>query len=88
MFKWHVNAGPSIGTSFLFSTNTFEIESDDMKNPQFGINTGTGIQFMNLIIDVDYQYHLTELFVGDEADLGIEFGSHMHHVTLKVGFIF
>ena len=88
IFKWHVNAGPFIGTSFLFSTNTFEIESDDMKNPQFGFNTGTGIQFMNLIIDVDYQYHLTELFLGDEADLGIEFGSHMHHITLKVGFIF
>ncbi len=88
MFKWHVNAGPFIGTSFLFSTNTFEIETDDMKNPQFGINTGTGIQFMNFIFDVDYQYHLTELFIGDETDLGIEFGSHLQHLTFKVGLIF
>lgn len=88
IFKWHVNAGPFIGTSFLFSTNVFEIESDDMKNPQFGFNAGTGVQFMNLIIDVDYQYHLSDLFIGDEIDWGIDFGSHLHHVTLKVGFIF
>jgi hypothetical protein len=88
MFKWHINAGPFIGSSLLFSTNTFDIEIDDMRNPQFGINTGTGIQIMNLIIDVDIQHHLTELFLGDEVDLGVEFGSHMNHVTMKVGFIF
>jgi len=87
-FKWHVNAGPLIGRTFLFSTNTFEIESSDMRNPQFGLAGGTGIQYMNFILDLDYQYHLTELFVGDEVDLGIEFGSHLQHLSLKVGFIF
>jgi hypothetical protein len=88
IFKWHVNGGPFLGTSLLFSTNTFEIERDDMRNPQLGLSAGTGIQFMNFILDLDYQYHLTELFVGDETDLGIEFGSHLQHITLKVGFIF
>jgi hypothetical protein len=88
MFKWHVNGGPLIGTSLLFSTNIFDIERDDMRNPQLGLAAGTGIQFMNFILDLDYQYHLTELFVGDETDLGIDFGSHLQHITLKVGLIF
>lgn len=43
---------------------------------------------MNFIVDLDYQYHLSELFDGDEVDLGVEFGSHLQHLTLKVGFIF
>lgn len=86
--KWHVNAGPCVGTSFLFSTNVFEIESNDMHNPQWGLVAGTGFQYMNSIVDLDYQYHLSELFDGDEVDLGVEFGSHLQHLTLKVGFIF
>jgi len=88
MFKWHVNSGPFISTTFLFSSNIFEIEREDMKNPQFGLLGGTGIQFMNFIVDLDYSYHLTELFKGDEEDLGLDFKSHLQVVSLKVGFQF
>lgn len=88
MFKWHVNAGPFISTTFLFSSDEFEIERDDMRNPQFGILGGTGIQFMNFILDVDYSYHLTELFKGDEEDLNVDFKSHMQVISLRVGFMF
>jgi hypothetical protein len=88
IFKWHVNGGPFIGTSFLFGTSTFEIEDDDMRNPQFGLAGGTGFQFMNLIFDVDYQQHLTDLFTEDEIGGGTDFDSHLHHITLKAGFIF
>ncbi len=87
-FKWHVNAGPFLGRTFLFSTNVFEFEQDDMRNPQYGFVGGTGIQYMNFIIDLDYQYHISELFKGDEEDLGIDFGSHLQHLSLKVGFQF
>lgn len=87
-FKWHVNAGPFIGRTFLFTTNVFEIEKDDMHNPQWGFVGGTGIQYLNFIIDLDYQYHISELFKGDEEDLGIDFGSHLQHLTLKIGFQF
>ena len=88
IFKWHVNAGPFIGRTFLFSSDVFEIERNDMQNPQFGFIGGTGIQYMNFILDLDYQYHLSELFKGDEEDLGVDFGSHLQHISLKVGFQF
>ncbi len=87
-FKCHVNAGPFIGRTFLFSTNVFEIEEDDMQNPQYGVVGGTGIQYLNFIVDLDYQYHISELFKGDEQDLGIDFGSHLQHISLKIGFQF
>ncbi|MEJ2594031.1 MAG: outer membrane beta-barrel protein [bacterium] len=88
LFKWHVNGGPFLATTFLFSTNVFEFERDDMRNPQFGVLAGTGIQFMNFIIDIDYSYHITQLFKGDEEDLGVDFGAHLQMISLKVGFQF
>ena len=88
MFKWHVNGGASIGTTFLFSDNNFEFERNDMTNPQVAVITGTGIQFMNFIIDVDYSYHLTDLFKGDEEDLGVDFGAHLQVFSVKVGMVF
>jgi hypothetical protein len=88
MFKWHVNGGASIGTTFLFSANNFEFERNDMKNPQVAVITGTGIQFMNFILDLDYSYHLTQLFKGDEEDLGVDWGEHLQVIALKVGWVF
>jgi len=88
MFKWHVNGGASIGTTFLFSDNNFEFERNDMTNPQVAVIGGTGIQFMNFIIDLDYSYHITDLFKGDEEDLGVDFGSHLQVFALKVGMVF
>jgi hypothetical protein len=87
-FKWHVNGGASIGTTFLFSSNEFEFERNDMKNPQVAVITGTGIQFMNFILDLDYSYHLTQLFKGDEEDLGVDWGEHLQVISLKVGLVF
>jgi hypothetical protein len=87
-FKWHVNGGMSIGTVFLFSQNNFEFERNDMTNPQVGIIGGTGIQIMNFILDLDYSYHLTDLFKGDEQDLGVDFGAHLQVISLKVGMVF
>jgi hypothetical protein len=43
---------------------------------------------MNFILDVDYSYHLTELFKGDEEDLNVDFKSHMQVISLRVGFMF
>lgn len=88
MFKWQVNGGPMIGTTFLFSENEFEFERNDMRNPQVGVMAGTGIQFMNFIFDLDYTYHITELFKGDEEDLGVDFKSHLQMISVKVGLQF
>lgn len=87
-FKWHVNGGASIGTTFLFSSNEFEFERNDMKNPQVAVIGGTGIQFMNFIFDLDYSYHLTQLFKGDEEDLGVDWGEHLQLISMKVGLLF
>jgi hypothetical protein len=88
MIKWHVNGGASIGSVFLFSTNTFEFERKDMTNPQFAVIGGTGIQFMNFIVDLDYSYHLTDMFKADEIEFGENFGSHLQVVSVKVGMVF
>jgi hypothetical protein len=88
IIKWHVNGGASIGTVFLFSENNFEFERRDMRNPQVAVIAGTGIQFMNFIIDFDYAYHLNQLFKGDERDLGVDFGAHLQVISVKVGWVF
>ena len=88
MFKWNVSGGASIGTTFLFSDNNFEFQRKDMRNPQIAVIAGTGIQFMNFILDVDYSYHLNDLFVGDQRDFGVNWGEHLQVITLKVGMVF
>ncbi len=88
MFKWHVNGGMSIGTVFLFSKNNFEFERNDFRNPQVALLAGTGIQFMNFIFDIDYSYHVNQLFKGDEEDLGVDFRSHLQMISVKFGLLF
>jgi Outer membrane protein beta-barrel domain len=88
LIKWHVNGGVSIGTVFLFSTNIYEFERKDMTNPQFSAIGGTGIQFMNFIVDLDYTYHITDMFTGDEKQFGESFGSHLQVIAVKVGMVF
>jgi len=88
MFKWNVNAGASIGTVFLFDSNIFDFDREDMTNPQFAVIGGTGIQFMNFIVDVDYSYHLTDMFKADEIEFGENFGSHRQVIAVKVGMVF
>ena len=88
MFKWNVNAGASIGTVFLFDSNIFDFDREDMTNPQFAVIGGTGIQFMNFIVDVDYSYHLTDMFKADEIEFGENFGSHLQVIAVKVGMVF
>jgi hypothetical protein len=88
VFKWHINGGASIGSTFLFSENNFEFERNDMTNPQVAVIAGTGIQITNFIFDIDYSYHITDLFKGDEQDLGVDFGSHLKVFTFKAGLLF
>lgn len=89
MFKLKVHAGPFIGRSFLFSGNEFEFSSDDFKNPQWGIISGLGFQFMNFVADIEYSYHFTDLFKPVVVqDQEFKFGSNLQLITIKVGFMF
>jgi hypothetical protein len=90
MFKFKMHTGPFIGKSVMFSNDDKDLFSnDDFKNPQWGIIAGTGIQFTNFIVDLEYSYHFSELFKplnldGDKYNLG----SKLNLLTLKVGFMF
>ncbi len=85
-FKWRIDGGPFIGGSTLFSSSVFEFEKNDFRNPQFGFQVGTGVDIYNFNIDFTYNYHITQLFKGDEEDLGVDFGSHLQIIMLKLGF--
>ncbi len=89
IIKWRIYAGPFIGTAHMFSSNVIFFEKNDFRNPQFGVVAGTGIRFMNLVLSVDYQYHINELFKMEEEDLIQEdFGSHLQRLSFKIGFQF
>ena len=89
MFKWKTHAGPFIGRSLLFTSNEFDFDNSDFKNPQYGIIAGTGIQFTNLVIEIEYSYHISGLLKPVDVDgYTVEFGSNLQLITLKVGFQF
>ena len=90
MFKFKAHGGPFIGTSVMFSYDEDQLFSNgDFNNPQWGVIGGTGIQFMNFIVDLEYSYHLNELFKPlDFNGEKFHFGSKLHLLTLKVGFMF
>jgi len=87
-FKWRVGGGMFIGTNLLFSTNVFEFAREDFRNPQVGVIGETGIQYMNFLFLIDYNYHLNKLFIGDVRELGVDFRSHMRILAFKVGMQF
>ncbi len=84
-FRWRTHAGPFLGWPVFFSTNLLEFESRDFVRPQWGFQFGTGIDFWKLNFDIDYNLHVSELFTGDERDLGIDFGSRLHVLLFKFG---
>ena len=85
--KWRADAGPFIGTTFIFSSNDFEFERDDFRNPHFGVVAGSGIQFYNFVFSANYSYQITELFKGDD-ELGYNLGAHLQIISLKLGIMF
>ena len=89
MFKLKVAAGPYIGTTFFLSTEDLIFSKNDFVNPQFGFIAETGIQFMNFILDFDYNYHFSQLFkpVPVENEM-VKIGAHMQIMQIKVGFMF
>lgn len=89
MFKLKAHAGPFIGRSFLLSKDDFDFETSDFQNPQYGVIAGIGFQFTNFVLDLEYTYHMRDLFKPIDVD-GTEFRfkSNLQLVALKVGFMF
>lgn len=87
-FKWYLNGGLFVGRSILFNSNQFELDKQDINNPQYGIIGGTGIQYMNFIVDLDYHYHLGKLFKDEIELFGEETNSNLQQISIKIGFQF
>jgi hypothetical protein len=89
MFKLKAHAGPFIGRAFLLSNDDFDFKRSDFNNPQYGMIAGLGFQFTNLVVDLEYTYHINDLwkpidFYGEQ----IKLESNLQLVTLKVGLMF
>jgi hypothetical protein len=87
-FKWRVGGGVFIGTTFMLSTNAFGFTQEDVRNPQFGVIGATGIQYMNFLVLVDYNYSLTKFFAKDVNAYGANIRSHLQIFSLKAGLQF
>jgi len=89
MFKLKAHAGPFIGRSFLLSTDDYIVDNSDFRRPQWGVIAGVGFQFTNLVVDLEYSYHFSELFKPFEED-GQQYalGSNLQLITLKFGLMF
>jgi len=87
-FKWRIGGGFFIGPTVPLSSNAFNFNKSDFKNPQFGVIGETGIQYFNFLILVDYNYSLTKLFNKNAGDYGMNLDSHMQIFALKAGLQF
>jgi hypothetical protein len=87
-FKWRVGGGLFIGTTVILSSNAFGFTQQDIRNPQFGVIGETGIQYMNFLVLVDYNYSLTKFFAKGVNEFGTDVRSHLQIFALKVGMQF
>jgi hypothetical protein len=87
-FKWRVGGGMSIGTNTILSSNSFGFTGKDIQNPQFGLIGETGIQYLNFLILVDYNYSLNHFFDDEAGTYGIHANSRLQIFGLKAGMQF
>ena len=87
-FKWRVGGGIFVGKTTILSSNAFNFTQEDINNPQFGVIGETGIQFLNFLLMVDYNYSLTRFFEPGINTYGIDVNSRLQIFTLKVGMQF
>ena len=87
-FKWRVGGGMTIGWNAILASNSFNLTQEDIRNPQWGVIGETGIQYLNFLLLVDYNYSLNRFFASDAATYGVDVRSHLQIFALKVGMQF
>jgi hypothetical protein len=87
-FKWRVGGGMFIGMNKILSSNSFNFTSEDIQNPNFGVIGETGIQYLNFLFLVDYNYSLSRFFAKEAKTYGFNVNSHLQIFSLKVGMQF
>jgi hypothetical protein len=87
-FKWRAGGGMFIGANTILSSNSFNFTQEDIQNPAYGVIGETGIQYLNFLVLVDYNYSLNRFFAGDAGTYGVNVKSHLQIFALKVGMQF
>jgi hypothetical protein len=87
-FKWRAGGGMFIGTNTILSSNAFNLTRDNIQKPEFGVLGETGIQYLNFLVLIDYNYSLTRFFEENAGSYGVNLQSHLQIFALKVGMQF
>jgi hypothetical protein len=87
-FKWRVGGGMFIGTNTILSSNSFNFTRKDIQKPEYGLIGETGIQYLNFLVLIDYNYSLNRFFVEDASTYGVNVQSHLQIFAMKVGMQF
>jgi hypothetical protein len=87
-FKWRVGGGLFIGWNTILSANSLNITANDIKNPQFGVIGESGIQYLNFLFLVDYNYTITRFLDKDAGPQGVNVNSRLQIFALKIGMQF
>jgi hypothetical protein len=87
-FKWRLGGGAFIGRNAILSSNSFNFTRDDMQNPDWGLIGESGIQYLNFLVMVDYNYSLPRFFAEAANTNGFNVQSHLQIFALKVGLQF
>jgi hypothetical protein len=87
-FKWRVGGGLFIGSNLILSSNSFKFTGQDIRNPQVGLIGETGIQYLNFLVLVEYDYSLNRFFSEGADTFGYNIRSHLQTFELKVGMQF
>jgi hypothetical protein len=87
-FKWRIGGGLFIGTNTILSSNSFNFTRGDIQKPEFGLIGETGIQYLNFLVQIDYNYSLNRFFADDASTYGVNIKSHLQIFSLKAGIQF
>ena len=77
-----------IGRNTILSNNSFNLTNSDIQNPQYGMIGETGIQYLNFLVLMDYNYSLNGFFADETNTYWANVHTHLQIVALKVGMQF
>jgi hypothetical protein len=87
-FKWRVGGGMFIGWNTILPSNSFNFTLADIHKPEYGVIGETGIQYLNFLVLLDYNYSINRFFAENANTYGFNVKSHLQIFALKVGMQF
>jgi hypothetical protein len=87
-FKLRAGGGFFIGRNIVLSSNSLDLTAGDTRNPQFGLVGEAGIQYLNFLVVMDYNYSFNRFFAKDASTYGVNVRSHLQTFSVKLGMQF